>query len=137
MHYPKMIGLNFWHWHEAWQLAQFYNFTWTTLTTKKRDNGNVTAISRQDSRVSSWANRLGPSSQTKKCKRIIIGVLMNISVNMTVGSIETHQFEKHYTRSGTHINHLFHWNWIQHQAAHPELRRYSRTCKLGCCLTWK
>ena len=25
---------------------------------------------------------------------------------------------------------------IQYQAAHPELRSYTKTCKLGCCLPW-
>ena len=38
--------------------------TWTTFTTKKRDKGSVAAMSRQEKTVSSWANTLGPSSQT-------------------------------------------------------------------------
>ena len=31
-----------------------------------------------------------------------------------------------------YINYQLHWNWIQYQAAHPELRCYTITCKLGC-----
>ena len=47
------------------------------------------------------------------------------------------RFEKYHTRLGTSFNNLLHYDRIQYQAAHPELRIYSRNFDLGCCLPRK
>ena len=41
------------------------SFTWTTFTTKNRDNGREATTSIKDPRVRMFANTLGPSSQAK------------------------------------------------------------------------
>ena len=43
--------------------------TWTTLTTKKSESGRVAPIRRQENRLSSLANRPGPSSQTEMSEK--------------------------------------------------------------------
>jgi len=56
--------------------------------------------------------------------------MMQTSIN-TVGFIKSQQFENQYTSSGTIINHLQHLDRVQYQAAHPELRSYTRPRNLG------
>ena len=42
-------------------------------------------------------------------------------------SLRTERLTKKYTRLVSCINHQLHKDWIQYQAAHPELRSYIRT----------
>ena len=66
-------------------------FTWTTLTTKKRDNGIVVAMRRHERTVSSWANILGPSSQTETYKILKYSLCRQwLSVAETLASQEKH-----------------------------------------------
>ena len=47
------------------------------------------------------------------------------------GRFGTKRLTKNYTRMGTSINHQLHQDWIQYQAAHPELRSSLRADNWG------
>ena len=49
------------------------------------------------------------------------------------GIFGTERLTIDHIKKGTNIVHQLHQKRIHYQAAHPELRSYTWTCKLGCC----